>query len=133
MPPAPPDLLLVTPPAAVRPLRLAVPGTLIDIAPEQLLVVRVNTVEDQVPGVFIALGHEASAWLAETATAHLGEEMAVSVCGQVVLSPVIQTPITGGELVIGGRSTSDEAEESARLIAGQTPCPEDTAATGEAR
>ncbi|MBY6201629.1 hypothetical protein KUV65_09665 [Maritalea mobilis] len=38
-----------------------------------------------------------------------------------------------GALVIGGSYTSDEAEELAHLIAGQTPCPEETAATGEAK
>ena len=122
--PEPRNLLPADPPAEVRPLRLAVPGSQIDIAPEQLRVVRVIGGQGQPPEVFIALGPDAAGWLAETTTAYLGEDMAISVCGEVVLSPVIQTPITGGEVVISGGDTAEDAEDLARLIAGQAPCPE---------
>jgi preprotein translocase subunit SecD len=44
------------------------------------------------------------------------------VCDQVLMSPVIQEPITGGQIVITGNFTSDETTLLVSQISGSTPC-----------
>jgi preprotein translocase subunit SecD len=52
----------------------------------------------------------------------VGMEMAMLVCGEVVIAPVVQEPITGGRVVISGPGAGKAAGHLAALQ-GESPCP----------
>jgi preprotein translocase subunit SecD len=60
----------------------------------------------------------------EITTDHVGEILAIFLDGSPISTPVIQTPISGGEAIITGDFTPDEAKQLAgRLNSGALPVP----------
>ena len=60
----------------------------------------------------------------EVTTENVGRPFAVVLDGEVITAPVIQEPITGGNGIITGRFTTDEAQDLALLLrAGALPAP----------
>lgn len=54
----------------------------------------------------------------EWTTAHVGDQLAIVVDGEIVTAPTVQSPITGGTVQIAGRFTEDEARALATAITG---------------
>ena len=71
--------------------------------------------QDGMRGVKVVLSPEASARVAAFTTLHVNEFMPVALDGRILIAPVIQGPITGGELLI--QLTDDAAMEPAALAA----------------
>lgn len=115
------------PPPAPQPggavIELRVSGQEFAIPPEHILAVLagVNDIT-QMPQLELSFDDSGAALFAEITAAHIGEAMDLVVCDQVLMSPVIQEPITGGQIVITGSFTSDETTLLASQISGSTPC-----------
>lgn len=76
------------------------------------------------PVVLIDWNEEGTELFAEITTENVGESLAIFLDGQLLSSPVIQTPITGGTAQISGNFTPEEARELVRdLNLGALPVP----------
>lgn len=64
-----------------------------------------------------------SNWLTAATSAHVGQELQLVVCGEVINAPIIQAPITSGAIIIAGRVDKSEAEQEMARILGYAPCP----------
>ncbi len=70
----------------------------------------------------VSLTDDAATRFATYTRQHIGEPLAILLNGEVVSAPVIQSEISGGELVIQGNFTEDDAETlAAQLRAGTLP------------
>lgn len=65
----------------------------------------------------------ASDWLIRQTSAHIGQELQLIVCGEIISSPLIQAPITSDTIVIAGSADKSETELARELILGFQPCP----------
>ena len=74
------------------------------------------------PVVVLELSAEGAELLARVTTAHLNQQMDLAVCGEVLMSPTVREPITGGSLLLSGGFSMEEATTLAGRIAGQVPC-----------
>jgi protein-export membrane protein SecD len=77
-----------------------------------------------VPHVALQFNDEGATLFAELTASHVGEPIAIFLDGQPISTPVVQTAIYGGQAVITGNSTVEEAKLLAqRLNAGALPVP----------
>ncbi len=67
------------------------------------------------PVLQIELTPDAGQRLEDFTTAHVGEEVAIVVDGEVVLQPRVRDPIAGGRLEISGHSEADLQEIERKL------------------
>ena len=74
------------------------------------------------PVIVLELSTEGAELLARVTTAHLNQQMDLAVCGEVLMSPTVREPITGGSLLLSGGFSMEEATTLAGRIAGQVPC-----------
>ena len=107
-------------PVDYRPLRLAGVGRLIDLRPADLQ--DVSLIYQPSPALAITFGPEAASWIASTTTIAVGEMISVSICGDEVMSPVIQTPILDGQVVISGNFSVAELTGYADYLTGHSLC-----------
>ncbi len=88
---------------------------------------RANVDFDQTTGqpyVSISFNSEGDKLFGELTEAHVGEQIAIFLDGELITAPVVQTAIYGGQAVITGNFTLDEAKLLAqRLNAGALPVP----------
>lgn len=63
-----------------------------------------------------------SDWLTAATSAHVGQELQLVVCGEVISAPIIQAPITSGAIIIAGHVDKSEAELEMERILGFQPC-----------
>lgn len=115
------------PPAFPRPgatvIELRVDEETLRLAPGQILSVQPDrNGQTGEPQIGLTLTEEASDAFGRITSAHVGDRMDLSVCGDVVMSPVIRSPILGGQIVVSGNFTVEETETYARIIAGEIPC-----------
>lgn len=111
-------------------IELRVNGDTLSLSPEQIETVQPDIDEQTgAPQIGLTLSSDAALQFGQITAAHVGERMDLSVCGDVVMSPIIQTPILGGQIVIMGGFTVEETETYARIIAGDVPCAPETAET----
>ncbi|TBX15999.1 SecDF P1 head subdomain-containing protein [Nioella sediminis] len=117
----PPDPIVPQPGGAVIELRVS--GQEYTIAPEHILGV-LSGLDDTVgwPQLELTFDDSAAALFAEITTTHQGQEMELVVCDQVLMAPVIQEPILGGQIVVSGNFTQDEMSRYANQISGSIPC-----------
>ena len=117
----PPEPVVPQPGGAVIELRVS--GAEYAISPEDVLAVlpAANVVTGW-PQLELTLDDEAAALFTEITTLHQGQQMDLVVCGRVLMSPTIQEPISGGEIVIAGDFTPEETERYANQISGGIPC-----------
>lgn len=66
--------------------------------------------------VRVAFDEEGTAIFAEATAELVGEHMNIRVDGDIVSAPLVQAPITGGECIISGNFTPEEADELAGLL-----------------
>jgi len=69
------------------------------------------------PVVSVVLTPEASKTFGKLTTRNIGKVIEIWVDGELVSSPVVQTPILGGALVISGALSADEAGSLAERLA----------------
>lgn len=74
------------------------------------------------PQVNLSFDSIGAARFGQITAGHLGQAMDLVVCDQVLMSPVIQEAITGGEILISGNFTVEEVTQIAQRITGQIPC-----------
>ncbi|WP_420396428.1 SecDF P1 head subdomain-containing protein [Nioella sp.] len=117
----PPDPVVPQPGGAVIELRVS--GEEYTITPEHILGV-VSGLDDTMgwPQLELTFDDSAAALFAEITTTHQGQQMELVVCDQVLMAPVIQEPITGGQIVVTGSFTQDEISHYANQISGSIPC-----------
>jgi preprotein translocase subunit SecD len=113
--------------ARLRALALAMPLLLLTVrlaaaAPLVLAVASATVVHDQAtgrPALSLSLTAEGAAAFAAFSTAEAGHQIAVTVDGELVMSPRLIDPILGGEISISGDFTAAElADLASRLGAG---------------
>ncbi|MDH5442377.1 MAG: protein translocase subunit SecD [Candidatus Nomurabacteria bacterium] len=74
------------------------------------------------PYIALQFDKDGGKLFADITGAHIGEALAIMLDGQVISAPTIQTTITGGEAIITGSFTIDEAKTLAgRLSQGALP------------
>ena len=82
------------------------------------------TFQDGRPVVAFAFDGPGARRFGEVTTENVGRPFAVVLDGEVITAPVIQEPITGGNGIISGRFTTEEAQDLALLLrAGALPAP----------
>ena len=102
---------------------LTAQGQIYTIPADQIASVVARTGEfTGTPVVELELSAEGAALLAQVTTAHLNQQLDLAVCGDVLMSPTVREPITGGSLLISGGFSMEEATTLAGRIAGQVPC-----------
>ena len=93
------------------------------IPAEQIASVVARTGEfTRTPVIVLELSTEGAELLARVTTAHLNQQLDLAVCGDVLMSPTVREPITGGSLLLSGGFSMEEATTLAGRIAGQVPC-----------
>ena len=76
------------------------------------------------PYVTLQFDKEGADLFAQITEAHVGQQIAIYLDGQIISAPVVQTAIFGGEAIITGQSDVEEARLLAqRLNAGALPVP----------
>lgn len=102
---------------------LTAQGQIYTIPADQIASVVARTGEfTGTPVVVLELSAEGAELLARVTTAHLNQQMDLAVCGEVLMSPTVREPITGGSLRLSGGFSMEEATTLAGRIAGQVPC-----------
>jgi preprotein translocase subunit SecD len=82
------------------------------------------------PMVSVKFNEEGAKLFTDITTAHTGEQLGIFLDGQLLSSPVINEPITGGKAVISGKFTIDEAQSLAKNLSfGALPVPISLAST----
>ncbi|MBY4894133.1 hypothetical protein KUL25_15355 [Rhodobacteraceae bacterium N5(2021)] len=118
--------LLPTPSATLAPisgLTISSPSDTYEAMTEEIIEARV-AVSPFTGGHVINLtfGPGLALWFGAETGEHLGERIALSVCGEVITDPTVQEAITGVELQISGSFQKAEAENIAARIRGDIPC-----------
>jgi preprotein translocase subunit SecD len=82
------------------------------------------------PMVSVKFNEEGAKLFTDITTKHTGEQLGIFLDGQLLSSPVINEPITGGKAVISGKFTVDEAQSLAKNLSfGALPVPISLAST----
>ena len=68
------------------------------------------------PIVNLTLDERGRGWLGRVTTDYTDYRMAVIIDGEPLIAPIIHEPILGGELLIAGGFTAEEAEETATRL-----------------
>ncbi len=106
-----------------RPLRLAVEDRLIDIASVDILRAELSETFYGDMAIHIVLAEEPAAWLATSTGLFIGMPMDLVICGELVSSPTIESPILGGSVQITGVSFENEwLERSVSILSGEATC-----------
>lgn len=118
--------LLPTPSGGGTPLSgltIRSPSDTYDAMVEEVMEARVGVSEfDGAHVINLAFGPGLEAWFSVETEEHVGEQIEILVCGEVVTAPTVQTAILGGQVQISGGFTKPEAEEVAARIRGDLPC-----------
>jgi preprotein translocase subunit SecD len=110
-------LLLTAIPAradSVAVLQIEAGADRLGIAAEQITSVRITS-PLLLPAIEVALTPEMRAPVAKLTAAHVGEELVISICGTVLMRPVLRDPITGGTFMLTAED-GDDAHRLARLL-----------------
>src|SRR5205823_5541678 len=73
--------------------------------------VRATHDQDDNPLIAITLTESGAKRFEELTSAFVGKRLGIVLAGQLQSAPTVQTPITGGSLLISGRFTKQEATE----------------------
>lgn len=80
--------------------------------------------DEKQPDVMFRLDERGTRLFGEATRANVGKRFAAVLDGKVLVAPVIQSPIPGGEAMIDGRFTVESASDLAVLLrSGQLPAP----------
>lgn len=109
-------------PAEHRPLGFAVPGNQIAVHPSQVTELSQIITDYGMPALNLSFDAEVAEWLAKTTAANIGNTMDMTLCGEVLTSPVIQTAIPGGTIQLTGGDSIDDIGLALPIIAGQYDC-----------
>jgi len=90
-------------PADHRPLRLSVGSRATEVHPSDLSRVALVFDAHGMPAVALYFEPELRAWIAEATTENIGAPMDLFLCDELVTSPRIMEPITGGNVQITGQ------------------------------
>ncbi|MEJ6393167.1 hypothetical protein V8J82_07875 [Gymnodinialimonas sp. 2305UL16-5] len=105
------------------PLRLNSPSDSIEVGSEDLVDAwTFHAPPSGQPAVGLRFSADVADWVAQETSQHVGEIIEIAVCGRVVTAPVIQTPITAGEIAITGSFTIQEAQDLLDAITGEGSC-----------
>lgn len=111
-------------------IELRVEGDALSLAPAQVLSVQPDVnAQTGAPQIGLTLTREAAEAFGRITSLHVGDRMDLSVCGDILMTPVIREPILGGQIVISGDFTVEETETYAGMIAGVIPCTPETPET----
>ncbi|UWQ95702.1 hypothetical protein K3728_00200 [Rhodobacteraceae bacterium M385] len=90
---------------------------------EEIMEARAATVpETGSIAINLTFGPGLAAWLATETGEHIGEQIELSICQEVITAPRVMEPITGGTISISGSYNMAEAETLAARIRGDIPC-----------
>jgi preprotein translocase subunit SecD len=122
------DLARVMPTGATAPTTSTLPdpdGIALPLEPPFLTITRLEDARVEFEqsggswGVQLAMTDEDAQVFGEWTSAHIGEQVAVVVDGEVVAAPQIQDAITGGEVTISAQYTQDEANDLLAELTGR--------------
>ncbi len=122
------DLARVTPAGTTAPSTSVLPdpeGTQLTLEAPFLTITRLEQAKVQFQeyagtwGVVLTMTDADAAVFGDWTTDHVGEQVAVVAGGSVIFAPQIQSPITGGEVVISARYTQDEANDLLDRLTGR--------------
>ena len=109
-------------PAEHRPLGFAVPGDAITVHPSQITDIAQIETSYGTTALSLSFTPEIAAWIAKTTAANIGNPMDLTLCGEVLTAPVIQSAIPGGTLQITGGEDIGDIGLAIPVIAGQFDC-----------
>lgn len=90
---------------------------------EEIIEASVSTVpQNGTIAINLTFGPGLAAWLATETGEHIGEQIELSICQEVITAPRVMEAITGGTITISGSYDLDEAETLAARIRGDIPC-----------
>jgi preprotein translocase subunit SecD len=105
-------------------LTLALPGETLTIPQGAPVAAEVTVNANGQPAVYVKLAPPDATRFAEMTERHVGQIATISLCGTTVSEPILQTPISGGALVIWGDPTAQTADQIvARLTSGSCDAP----------
>lgn len=108
-------------PADYRPLQLSAVGRLYDVHPRDVREATVNVRET--PSLILEFEPDLADWVAATTSIAIGDVITMSLCGEEVMTAVIQEPIVDGRVQItGGSYGVEELIEMSQLISGEQLC-----------
>lgn len=118
--------LLPSPGPATAPIPgpvLRSPSDTYEAMAEEIMEARAATVpETGSIAINLTFGPGLAAWLAGETSEHIGEQIEVSICQEVITAPRVTEVITGGTIMISGSYNMVEAETLAALFRGDIPC-----------
>ncbi len=122
--PAPPGPVEInrSAPAEHRPLRFEAPDRAVDVHPGDIVEASKARDWSDRDALSLTFGPDLAMWLAEATTAHVGNPIAVSLCGQQIAAPIVMEPILGGSVQISGALSSEEIDAYLQVIAGRIDC-----------
>ena len=120
----PQEIGIADTPSEYRPLELSVAGHALELGPRSLNEVSLQA--EPMPALLLSFRTQTTAALASMTASAIGQPMIVSVCGAVVMQPIIQEAIlTGSVQITGSGLTLGQLDQIARQISGEQRCPED--------
>jgi preprotein translocase subunit SecD len=105
-------------------LTIAFPGETVTVP--QGTPVRAETTVDMngQPAVYLRLPEPQATTFAKTTERHVGQIIGITVCGDLLSQPLLQTPIPSGAMVLTGAPTAQAATQiAARLTTGRCDAP----------
>ena len=120
----PQEIGIADAPAEYRPLELSVAGQVLELGPRSLNDVSLRA--EPTPALLLSFRTQTAAAVASMTATAAGRPMIVSVCGTVVMQPIIQEAIlTGSVQITGGGLTLEQLDQIAQQISGEQRCPGD--------
>jgi preprotein translocase subunit SecD len=96
----------------------------IEVTGDMLSTAQVSYNQFNIPYVSITFNNEGARIFGQLTTENVGKRMAIVLDGSVYSAPVIREPITGGNCMIEGHFTNEEARDLALVLrAGSLPAP----------
>ena len=115
------DVPIVEAPAEYQPLAISAAGQTMELGPASLSDVSLQL--DPWPAILLEFRPRPAAMLASMTVRAVGQPMELSVCGELVMQPIIQETITRGAVQITGSDFSTEdLLRIAQRISGELPC-----------
>jgi preprotein translocase subunit SecD len=110
-------LLSATPALAEGPLlTVAFPGETLTV-PQGTPVPAETTLDlSGKPAVYVRLPQPYASSFAAMTGRHVGQIITIALCGATLSRPMLQTPITGGALVLTGTATAEDAARTATRL-----------------
>ncbi len=112
-------------PTGYHTLRLEAAGQFVDLSPAALRSVMLQ--DDPVPGLLLDFRSQTATIIASMTARALGQPMNISVCGEIVMQPVVQETIGDGRVLISEAFTEAELTTIAEQKPGAVACAAPTA------